>query len=171
MNRKNIMSDTVTNTINVEEAGPCRKRISVEIPAEAVNDQMEMAFGSVAAEAAIPGFRKGHAPRRLVEKRFGSYVLEETRSRLVSQAYEQAVRDNELKVIGQPPAEAFEGIEVESGQPLSFELEVEVMPSSLMQPFPMALLTKKSRKLPSTKVRSMSVTTQDVAITSPATRS
>ncbi|HCT45425.1 MAG TPA: hypothetical protein DF699_09450, partial [Phycisphaerales bacterium] len=78
MNRKNIMSDTVSNTIKVEDVGPCRKRISVEIPAEAVNDQMEMAFGSVASEVSIPGFRKGHAPRRLVEKRYGSYVKDET---------------------------------------------------------------------------------------------
>ena len=122
------MSDTVSNTIKVEDVGPCRKRISVEIPAESVNDQMEMAFGSVAQEVTIPGFRKGHAPRRLVEKRFGSYVKDETRSRLVSQAYEEAVKENELKVLGQPPAEVFETIEVEAGKPVSFEVEVEVMP-------------------------------------------
>jgi len=126
MNRKIIMSDT--NTITVEEAGPCRKRISVEIPADAVDNQMEAAFGTVAEQVSIPGFRKGHAPRRLVEKRYASYVTDETRSRLVSQAYEQAVRDNELKVLGQPPAEVFEAIEVESGKPVSFEVEVEVMP-------------------------------------------
>ena len=128
MNRKNIMSDTVTNTIKVEDVGPCRKRISVEIPAEAVNDQMDLAFGSVANEVSIPGFRKGHAPRRLVEKRFGNYVKDETRSRLVGQAYEEAVQQHDLKVLGQPPAEVFEGIEVEPGQPVSFEVEVEVMP-------------------------------------------
>lgn len=128
MNRKNIMSDTVSNTIKVEDVGPCRKRISVEIPAEAVNDQMEMAFGSVASEVSIPGFRKGHAPRRLVEKRYGSYVKDETRSRLVGQAYEEAVQENNLKVLGQPPMEVFEGIEVEPGQPVTFEVEVEVMP-------------------------------------------
>ncbi len=126
MNRKNIMSDT--NTITVEEAGPCRKRISVEIPADTVDNQMEVAFGAVAEQVSIPGFRKGHAPRRLVEKRYASYVTDETRSRLVSQAYEQAVRDNDLKVLGQPPAEVFESIEVESGKPVNFEVEVEVMP-------------------------------------------
>lgn len=128
MNRKIIMSDTVSNSIKIEDVGPCRKRISVEIPAEAVNDQMELAFGSVASEASIPGFRKGHAPRRLVEKRFGGYVKDETRQRLVTQAYEEAVRENELKVLGQPPAEVFESIEVEAGQPVNFEVEVEVMP-------------------------------------------
>lgn len=128
MNRKIIMSDTVSNTIKVEDVGPCRKRISVEIPAEAVNDQMELAFGSVASEVSIPGFRKGHAPRRLVEKRFGAYVKDETRQRLVSKAYDEAVREHDLKVLGQPPAEVFEAIEVQPGQPVTFEVEVEVMP-------------------------------------------
>ncbi|MCR9075577.1 MAG: trigger factor, partial [bacterium] len=128
MNRKNIMSDTATNTINIEDVGPCRKRISVEIPADAVDSQMETAFGAVADQVVIPGFRKGHAPRRLVEKRYGSYVLDETRSRLVSAAYEEAVREHDLKVLGQPPAEVFEGIEVAAGQPVSFEVDVEVMP-------------------------------------------
>lgn len=126
MNRKIIMSDT--NTITVSEAGPCKKRISVEIPASVVDDQMEMAFGAVSQQVSIPGFRQGHAPRRLVEKRYANYVTEETRSRLVSQAYEQAVKENELKVLGQPPAEVFEGIEVAAGQPVSFEVDVEVMP-------------------------------------------
>lgn len=128
MNRKNIMSDTMSNTIRVEDVGPCRKCISVEIPAGAVDDQMQTAFAMVAGEVSIPGFRKGHAPRRLVEKRYAGYVKEETRSRLVSQAYEQAVRENDLKVLGQPPAEVFESIEIEQGEPVSFEVEVEVMP-------------------------------------------
>jgi trigger factor len=122
------MSDNATNTVKVEDVGPCRKRISIDIPAETVDGQIEMAFASVAHEANIPGFRKGHAPRRLIEKRFGSYVKEETKSNLISHAYQEAVKDNELKVLSQPPSEAMEGIEVEAGQPVHFEVEVEVMP-------------------------------------------
>jgi trigger factor len=122
------MSDTISNTVKVEDVGPCRKRISIDIPAETVDGQIEMAFSSVAHEANIPGFRKGHAPRRLVEKRFGSYVKDETKSRLISSAYQEAVKDNELKVLSQPPTESMEAIEIEAGQPVHFEVEVEVMP-------------------------------------------
>ncbi len=121
------MSDT-NNTVKIEDVGPCRKRITIDIPAETVDGQIEMAFTSVAHEANIPGFRKGHAPRRLIEKRFGSYVQEETKSRLISSAYQEAISDNELKVLSQPPAEAMEGIEIEAGKPVHFEVEVEVMP-------------------------------------------
>ncbi len=122
------MSDTATNTVKIEDVGPCRKRISIDIPAEAVDGQIEMAFASVAHEAHIPGFRKGHAPRRLIEKRFGAYVKDETKSNLISAAYQEAIKDNELKVLSQPPAEAMDGIEIEAGQPVHFEVEVEVMP-------------------------------------------
>ncbi len=122
------MSDTVTNTVKIEDVGPCRKRISIDIPAETVDGHIESAFASVAHEANIPGFRKGHAPRRLIEKRFGSYVKDETKSRLISSAYQEAISDNELKVLSQPPAEAMEGIEIEAGKSVHFEVEVEVMP-------------------------------------------
>lgn len=122
------MSDTVSNTVKIEDVGPCRKRITIDIPAETVNAQIESAFASVSHEANIPGFRKGHAPRRLVEKRFGSYVKEETKSRLISSAYQDAVSSNELKVLSQPPAESMDDVEVESGKPVHFEVEVEVMP-------------------------------------------
>lgn len=122
------MSDTATNTVKIEDVGPCRKRISIDIPATTVDGQIEMAFSSVAHEANIPGFRKGHAPRRLIEKRFGSYVKNETKTNLISAAYQEAIKDNDLKVLSQPPAEAMEGIEIEAGQPVHFEVEVEVMP-------------------------------------------
>lgn len=122
--RQPIMS----NTVKIEEVGPCRKKISIDVPAAKVDEAMENAFTAVSHEAAIPGFRKGRAPRRLVEKRFGSYVKDETRSRLCASAYQEAVESNELKVLGHPPAEYFEDIEVEAGNPVHIEIEVEVMP-------------------------------------------
>ncbi|MFK7758506.1 MAG: trigger factor [Phycisphaerales bacterium] len=118
----------MANTVKIEDAGPCRKKISIDVPAPTVDEAMENAFAAVSHEAAIPGFRKGRAPRRLVEKRFGSYVKDETRSRLVASAYQEAVEQNELKVLGHPPAEYFEDVEIEAGKPVHLEVEVEVMP-------------------------------------------
>ena len=118
----------MSNTVKIEDVGPCRKKISIDVPATTVDETMETAFGAVMHEASIPGFRKGRAPRRLVEKRFGGYVKDETRSRLVSTAYQSAVEDNKLKVLGHPPAEYFEDIEIDAGKPVHIEVEVEVMP-------------------------------------------
>ncbi len=123
------MSDTATkNTVNISDVGPCRKKIVIDIPSDVVDGQMETAFASVAHEANIPGFRKGHAPRRLVEKKFGGYIKDETKQRLVSAAYQEAVEESGLKVLSQPSADAMEDIVIESGKPVHFEIEVEVMP-------------------------------------------
>lgn len=117
-----------TNQVTITDAGPCRKKISIQIPAAVVDATVEESYSTVAHEAAMPGFRKGRAPKRLIEKRFGGYVRNEARGRLISQAYQDAVESNGLKVLGQPPASAFENVEVVVGQPLTLDLEVEVMP-------------------------------------------
>jgi len=114
--------------VSVHDAGPCLKKISIEIPSSVVDGMIDESYTTVAHEAALPGFRKGRAPKRLIEKRFGGYVRNEARGRLISQAYQEAVESHNLKVLGQPPASAFENVEVEPGKPLKIDLEVEVMP-------------------------------------------
>src|SRR5690606_21857172 len=99
-----------------------------EIPASVVDGTIEDSYATVAHEATLPGFRRGRAPKRLIEKRFGGYVRNEARGRLISQAYQDAVESHKLRVLGQPPASVFENLEVEPGKPLKVELEVEVMP-------------------------------------------
>ncbi len=114
--------------VSVHDAGPCLKKISIEIPSSLVDGMIDESYSTVAHEASLPGFRKGRAPKRLIEKRFGGYVREQARGRLISQAYQDAVESHNLKVLAQPPASAFENVEVEAGKPLKVDLEVEVMP-------------------------------------------
>ncbi len=109
---------------------------------------MESAFDAVSLEAAIPGFRKGRAPRRIVEKRYGNFVKDETRSRLVATAYQEAVQENELKVLGHPPAEYFEDLEIEAGKPVLIEVEVEVMPEFDLPELKEIPVLKPDAKLP-----------------------
>lgn len=116
------------NKVTVTDAGPSRKKLLIEIPAGAVSEKLKEAIDNLAAAAVLPGFRKGHVPRRLVEKRFASSLREETKQQLVSQAYQAAVEEHKLKVVGQPSSEAFNKAEIIDGKPLSVEIDVEVMP-------------------------------------------
>lgn len=125
------MSDTATarpNTIKVTDVGPSRKKISIEIPAQTVAERLKGSLDLLALEAAIPGFRKGHAPRGLVEKRFGSAVRGEAKTQLVAAAYQEAVKEHGLKVVGEPTSEMLAAAELKDGQPFAFDLEVEVAP-------------------------------------------
>lgn len=116
------------NKVTVSDAGPSRKKISVEVPAEVVDDTLAEALSGIVAEAEVPGFRKGRAPQRLIEKRFGKVLREEAKSRLISAAYAEAVESHNLRVLGEPSADALADIEIEAGKPISFEVEVEVLP-------------------------------------------
>ncbi len=116
------------NVVRISDAGPSRKKIFIEIPAETVSAKVGDSMAALATQAALPGFRPGHVPKGLVEKKFGTAVRGETKEQLVAQAYSKAVEDHKLKVVGQPTSDKLKDLEIVPGKPFSFELEVEVMP-------------------------------------------
>jgi len=126
------MSDSATievpNKVSVADAGPSRKKISIEIPAETVTQKLKGSVDLVLSEAALPGFRRGKAPRWLVEKQFGGALRKEAKTELVSAAISKAVTDLNLQVLGSYPTESLAKAEVAEGKSLAFEVEVEVLP-------------------------------------------
>ncbi len=118
---------TAKNTVTIEEAGPCKKQVSVEIPEEAIKNATDERYNSLRKEALVPGFRKGRAPRRLLEKRFGKEATEQIKLKLLADASDTAIKDNELNVLGDPDID-FEKIELPTTGPLKFDFEVEVRP-------------------------------------------
>lgn len=125
---------TVPSNVRIEDAGPSRKKLHFEIPADVVAEKLTTSLDMLAVEAQMPGFRKGRAPRRLVEKRFGQAVRGEAKSQLVAGAFQQAVEEHKLKVIGEPFSSELEALEVEVGKPFAFSVEVEVMPEFDLPP-------------------------------------
>lgn len=126
------MADATTierpNKVKVTDIGPCLKKLNIEVPAETVSEQLGSSIDTLLVEAELPGFRKGRAPRRLVERKFGSTIRREAKNQLVVAAYQKAIEDNKLRVVGDPTASELDKIELTDGKPLKFELEVEVSP-------------------------------------------
>jgi trigger factor len=121
-------SETKPNAVTIADAGPCLKKISIEIPAETVDQKLRDSLDTLAVEAVLPGFRKGKAPRSLIEKRFGSGVRGETKNQLVTAAFSEAVEQHKLRVIGDPTSKDLGKLELIAGKPFAFEMEVEVAP-------------------------------------------
>jgi len=115
------------NTVRIEAAGPCKKKVSVEIPAESIKNATEKQYSSLGKDAEVPGFRKGRAPRRLLEKRFGKEVSEQIKLKLLADASESVTKEHGLKILGEPDID-FEKIELPENGPLKFDFEVEVHP-------------------------------------------
>jgi len=131
--------------VKVEDAGTLRKSLTISVPREHLTKEFDREYGDLVTEAVVPGFRKGRAPRRLVEKRYGREVGEQVQTRMLSNAYLAAVEKEDLKVLGDPevwakPAgkdtgeelmemtTALSNIDLPDEGDFSFRCEVEIKP-------------------------------------------
>jgi trigger factor len=136
--------DSFEYPIKVEDAGPGTKKVSVEIPRERIESKLQEQFKELRQQAAIPGFRVGHAPQTLIEKRFSTDVKDQVRRALISESYEQAVEKNQLQVIGEPQFDNPDAIQLPDSGSLSYSFEVEVQPDITL-PELMNLKVKKPK--------------------------
>jgi len=117
----------IPNIVTIEDAGPCKKKVLVEIPAEKIVKATDAQFKELRKDATIPGFRKGRAPRRLLEKRFGKEAADAIKAKLLADASQAAVTDNKLNILGEPNIN-FEEIKLPEEGSLKFDFVVEVRP-------------------------------------------
>ena len=114
--------------IKIEDAGPATKKVTVEIPKDRIDAKLSEQFKELRREAALPGFRPGHAPQKLIEKRFNADVREQVRRSLISESYEQAVEKNSLQVIGEPEFDNPDAIKLPDDGGMNYSFQVEVQP-------------------------------------------
>jgi trigger factor len=114
-------------TVDIRNVGPCKKHVAVAISRDEIDRQFSDSLGSMKRDAQVPGFRPGHAPLSLIEKRFKKQVSEQVKSNLLMAALEQLDDDYKLKPIT-PPKLDVAAITLPDTGPLKFEIEVEVRP-------------------------------------------
>lgn len=100
--------------------------LQVEVPADQVEEALGKAYYRVVKRINIPGFRKGHVPRPILEARMGKEVLyEDALDILVPQAYQDAVKEHDIEPISKPEMDV---VQMEQGKPLIFKVKVDVLP-------------------------------------------
>ncbi len=101
-------------------------KLEVEIESDRVDKALEQAYREVVKDIEIPGFRKGKAPRKIVEQRFGEEVLhKDALDILIPQGYSEAVEETDIEPVAQPDIEDFY---IAKGEPATFTAIVEVKP-------------------------------------------
>ena len=111
--------------VTVESLAPCKKLVRVEIDAQKVDETFEAVTKDFRREANLPGFRPGKAPKEMVLRKYEKDIQDETKRKLISEAYRKAVEEQKLDVLGQPDIEE---IQFSRGQPLQFAATVETAP-------------------------------------------
>jgi trigger factor len=110
----------------VENLGPTRIKLAVELPFAELQPSIDAALKRVGSQLRIPGFRPGKAPARVIEQRVGrAAVLEEAVNDALPRVYSEAVTESGVKPVGQPDIEV---TNLDDGNSLSFTAEVDIRP-------------------------------------------
>ncbi len=118
----------LTPKFEIQEVGPCKLKVKIEVGADKVKEHIEEKYRELSESVALPGFRKGHAPRNLLERKFGKAMLDDLKFELLNHSFEEVKEEKKLEPVGEPEIDV-EMLAVEEGKPFSFELTLEVRPT------------------------------------------
>src|SRR5262245_19460649 len=114
-------------TADISEVGPCKLKIRVEVTAAKVHERVEEEYKKLAQTAELPGFRKGHAPRPILERKFGKALLDDLKFDLLTNSFEEVKETGKVEPLGEPDVDV-EKVEVKDNAPFVYEVTVEVKP-------------------------------------------
>ncbi|HIR13083.1 MAG TPA: trigger factor [Candidatus Choladousia intestinavium] len=113
-------------SVQVEKLEKNMAKLTIEVPAEELEAALEKAYQKNKNRINIPGFRKGKAPRRMIEKMYGEGIFyEDAANSLIPDAYTKAVEECEEVIVSQPEISV---VQIEKGNPFIFTAEVAVKP-------------------------------------------
>ena len=110
--------------VSLESVQGLERRMTVEVPAEQVEQAVEQRIQRIARSVRLDGFRPGKAPLRVVRQRFGDQARREAYGELIETSFQQAATQEKLRVVAQPRIELKD---VEGGA-LGYVATFEVMP-------------------------------------------
>ncbi len=109
----------------VEDVSSVKKTLHIEIPQDEVARELEKAYNQLKKNAKIKGFRPGKVPRSVLERMFKKDVHADVSSRLIQSSFIDAVKQTELKVIGNPELEP---PELTADSSYKYDTTVEISP-------------------------------------------
>ncbi len=104
---------------------PCKREVTVEVPAAVVTEEREKIIGRYTKLARIPGFRKGKVPASVVRQRFADEIKSDVVEALVPRYFREETKRQDLVPISQPRVT---DLHLHEGEPLKFTAEFEIMP-------------------------------------------
>ncbi len=113
-------------SLQVEKLEKNMAKLTIEVSAEEFEEAIQKAYLKNRGKITIPGFRKGKAPRKMIEKMYGAGIFyEDAVNDLLPDAYDKEVEACDLEIVSQPKIDV---TQVEAGQPLIFTAEVALKP-------------------------------------------
>lgn len=113
-------------SLQVEKLEKNMAKLTIEVSAEDFEAGVQKAYLKNKGKISIPGFRKGKAPRKMIEKMYGAGIFfEDAANALIPDAYEKETADCDLEIVSRPEIDV---VQIESGKPFVFTAEVALKP-------------------------------------------
>ena len=112
--------------VSVENTGGLTRRMTVQVPAERIESEVESRLQSMSRSMRVDGFRAGKVPLKVVEKKFGRQVRQDVINQVVSATLQEALSKENLRPAGNP---AIERKTPNRGEPLEYVAMFEIYPS------------------------------------------
>lgn len=113
-------------SVQVETLEKSMAKLTIEVSAEEFETALDKAYKKNKSKISLPGFRKGKAPRAMIEKMYGAGVFyEDAANDLIPGAYESAAKESELEIVAQPSIDV---TQIEKGKSFIFTATVAVKP-------------------------------------------
>jgi len=107
-----------------EKTENCQAFLTVEMEPDEVEESLERSYYRLAKKTNIPGFRRGKAPRTILERYIGKEsLLEDALNSLLPEAYEKALKEQNIEAFAQPH------IEIAQTEPVIFKVAVPLTPT------------------------------------------
>src|ERR1700704_4821562 len=110
---------------NVETLGALERRVSMTLPADDIEKQVDARLKQLARNVKMPGFRPGKVPMKIVAQTYGPQVRNEVLGDAVQKSFTDAVKEANLRGAGYPKIEKKDGA---NEQALEFSATFEVYP-------------------------------------------
>lgn len=113
-------------SVQVEKLEKNMAKLTIEVSAEEFEKGIQAAYLKEKGKISLPGFRKGKAPRKMIEKMYGVGVFyEEAANNVMPMAYSNAAKESELEIVSNPDIDI---VQIEAGKPFIFTATVAVKP-------------------------------------------
>ena len=139
--------------VELERLENGRVRLKIEIPVEAVNEELERNYRALRTQVSVPGFRRGKVPLGMIRSRFGDHINSEAIHNLVLPAYEEALTSELLLPLSNPDfSPPLNQLKVRADNPLVFEATVDVKPSFDLPKYEDLVVDKTPANIPREQV-------------------
>lgn len=130
--------------VSMETLAGLERRMTIEVPAETVESQVQSRLKEAAKTVSMKGFRKGKVPVKVIKDRYGAGVRQEVLGEVMSHSWVEAVTREKVKPAGQP---RIEPKKLAEGENLEFTATFEVYPEITLQDFSGIKIEKKTAEI------------------------